>query len=103
MKTEARFTEEDKNKLIGVLTNNLPVLRAKIGVSQEEVSNIVGISRQTYSSIETMKRKMTWNMFLSLVFFFGCNDGTAVLLDEMGILSSQLNDFLNLNNRKEFM
>lgn len=100
---EARLTEEDKDKLIELLANNLPVLRAKIGVSQEEVSNIIGVSRQTYSSIETKKRKMAWSMFLSLVLFFGCNDGTATMLDGMGILTPQLNDFLNRNNRKEFM
>ena len=103
MVTEGNFTEEDKTKLIDILTKNLPVLRAKIGVSQEEVSNIIGVSRQTYSSIETMKRPMTWSMFLSLILFFGCNDGTSVMLDSMGILTPQLNNFLNRNNRKEFM
>lgn len=100
---EKQFTEEDKAKLIALLTKNLPVLRAKIGVSQEKVGNIIGVSRQTYSSIETMKRPMTWGMFLSLVLFYGCNDGTAAMLDGMGILTPQLNDFLNINNRKEFM
>lgn len=103
IENEERFTEEDKAVLISVLTENLPVLRAKIGVSQEEVANIIGVSRQTYSSIETMKRPMTWGMFLSLVLFYGCNDGTAVMLDGMGILTPQLNNFLNINNRKEFM
>lgn len=103
MNIEGKFTDEDKAKLIDILTKNLPVLRAKIGVSQEEVSNIIGVSRQTYSSIETLKRPMTWSMFLSLILFFGCNDGTSAMLDGMGILTPQLNDFLNRNNRKEFM
>jgi DNA-binding XRE family transcriptional regulator len=95
------FSESDKEQLMKILTNNLPVLRAKLGVSQEEVSKIIGISRQTYSSIETMKRKMTWNTFLSLILFFGCNDKTAIMLDDLGILSSKLNVFLSKNNRRE--
>lgn len=32
-------------------------------------SSIISVSRQTYSSIETGKRKMTWNTFLSLILF----------------------------------
>ncbi|MCR5736582.1 MAG: helix-turn-helix domain-containing protein [Eubacterium sp.] len=47
----------DKEKLIELLTDELPVLRAKIGLSQEDVSMIIGISRQTYSAIETKKEK----------------------------------------------
>ena len=91
----------DKDKLIDTLTSELPVFRAKIGLSQEEVSNIIGVSRQTYSTIENKKRKMSWNTFLSLVLFFGCNESTAVMMDNLGVLSSELNDFLSKNNRRE--
>lgn len=49
--------ELDKDKLIEILTDELPVLRAKIGISQGDISNIIGISRQTYNAIETKKRK----------------------------------------------
>lgn len=51
--------ELDKDKLIEILTDELPVLRAKIGISQGDISNIIGISRQTYNAIETKKRKMS--------------------------------------------
>ena len=97
------FSEVDKDLLIKKLTNNLPILRAKLQISQEELASIIGISRQTYSSIETMKRKMSWSTFLTLVLFFGCNEGTATMLDEMGILSSELNDLLSTNNRRELL
>ena len=46
---------------------------------------------------------MTWNTFLSLILFFGCNEGTAVMLDGMGVLSPELNDFLSKNNRRELL
>lgn len=49
----------NKERLLEIMTDNLPALRAKIGLSQEEVSYIIGISRQTYCAIETHKRKMS--------------------------------------------
>lgn len=55
--------ELDKDKLIEILTDELPVLRAKIGISQGDISNIIGISRQTYNAIET-KRENVMEYFL---------------------------------------
>ena len=57
------FTESndiEREHLINILTDNLPVLRARIGSSQDDLSNIIGFSRQTYSAIETKKRNMSW-------------------------------------------
>ena len=55
MKDNGRTEIQDINKdeLIDCLTEELPGLRAKIGLSQDDLSEIIGISRQTYSSIET--------------------------------------------------
>ena len=91
----------NKDELIKRLTNELPVLRAKIGVSQDELSNIIGISRQTYSAIETGKRQMSWNTFLSLVLVFGCNEKTSAMIDSMKIISPELSEVININNRKD--
>lgn len=52
------------------------MLRAKARVSQEEIAEKIGISRQTYSSIETGKRDMSWTTFLALMAFFQNNDST---------------------------
>lgn len=84
--TNIVISEIDKENLISILTEELPVLRAKIGLSQDELSNIIGISRQTYSAIETKKRKMSWNMFLSLVLVFGYNEKTKNMIRNMNIL-----------------
>lgn len=55
--TITEILDVDKDHLISILTEELPVLRAKIGLSQDKLSNIVGISRQTYSAIETISVK----------------------------------------------
>ncbi len=49
-------TADIRNKMTELLRSELPVLRAKARVSQGEIAEKIGISRQTYSSIETGKR-----------------------------------------------
>lgn len=70
--------------LIDLLTSELIVLRAKIGISQEELSKRIGISRQTYSLLEGKKQKMTWVTFMALLAFFQNNEGTRTLLETIG-------------------
>lgn len=60
----------DRDFLIGTLTDELPALRARIGIKQEELSDILGISRQTYSAIETKKKDdMEYVYFFTYVFY----------------------------------
>lgn len=44
------LSEEEKYALIEKLTPELPLLRAKAEISQEEIANIIGTSRQTYGA-----------------------------------------------------
>ena len=73
-------TEEEKSKYINALTNELPPLRAKVGISQGELAYFIGVSRQTYSAIESGKREMSWSTYLALVFFFDSNQGTRQMI-----------------------
>lgn len=49
--------DEIRKDLIQKLTHELPVLRARLGASQADIAERIGISRQTYNSIETKKEK----------------------------------------------
>lgn len=80
MKTESQ--NDLKRHLINALKNDLPVLRARVGLSQELLADKIGISRQTYSSIETGKREMAWTTFLALVAFFQNNEQTLPMLKQ---------------------
>ena len=91
----------DKEHLISILTEELPVLRARVGLSQDELSNIIGISRQTYTSVETGKRKMSWNVFLSLLLVFGFNEKTSAMLESSGAFPPALKKILSVDRRKE--
>lgn len=62
------LTKTQQDAYIDALAAELVPLRAKVGLSQGEIASLIGVSRQTYSSIETRSRRMTWNTYLSLLF-----------------------------------
>ena len=82
-----------KGNLIEDLTVELRVLRAKLGISQERLSELAGISRQTYSALESKKRKMSWSIFLALITVFAFNDSSQKILIDNGI-SERLKKYL---------
>ncbi len=89
----------NKENLLKIMTDNLPALRAKLGLSQDEVSNLIGISRQTYCAIETQKRKMSWNNFISLLFLFWYNEKTKVLVSAIDVFPEELQTTLSCGNQ----
>lgn len=70
-----------KSELIEELKSMLPILRAAISISQGELAEYIGVSRQTYCALEQGKRDISWNTFLSLFLFFTTNEQTKSLLD----------------------
>ena len=76
-------TNEEQEKYIRALTDELTLLRAKAGISQTELCNMIGISRQTLSSIECRRKEMTWSVYLALLFFFDNNIATREMVRNM--------------------
>ena len=83
-------TEEERNEYINRLLEELPVLRTRLGISQDELASLLGISRQTYSSMETKRRKMSWPLFLSLILIFDNNEQTHEHIRQSGIFPQKL-------------
>ena len=81
---------ELKHDLMEQFRNELPVLRARVRVSQEIIAEKIGISRQTYSGIETGKREMTWTTFLALLAFFQNNEQTKQMIDQINGFSDSM-------------
>lgn len=76
-------TNDCKRVLVSKLTYELPVLRARLGISQAELATTIGISRQTYNSIETGKRDMPWTTFMALIAVFQNNDETRKMINSI--------------------
>lgn len=84
------ISDDYKTASTSILCDNLASLRARIGITQEELANVIGVSRQTYYAIETGTRKMTWAIYLALVFFFNSVEETAEMLKELRIFPIDL-------------
>ena len=74
-----------RRELIDALIIELPVLRARIGASQADISERIGISRQTYNAIENGKKSMSWTVFLALYAVFSNDELTLQMLNSIDI------------------
>lgn len=89
----------NKEELIDKFVYELPILRARIDMTQDEISEIAGLSRQTYSALETRKRKMTWSNFMALLFVFYFNPATRDEVDNADLFPKELKEILCINHR----
>lgn len=87
--------KENKNELREILRKVLPVLRAKAKVSQDDLSKMLGISRQTYNSYETGKRIIPIVTLLALIAFFQNNENTKNMLFSIEGLEEKLQYMIN--------
>lgn len=87
--------EIDKSSYLKAMAENLPVLRAKLGITQSELADIIGVSRQTIATAETGVREMSWGTFISLLFLFRHNEPTNALLPILGIFTPELSSLFN--------
>ena len=93
---------------IRALTAKLPVLRKMTGMTQKDLADILGISRQTITNIESGSAKMKWSLFLAIMFIFSINKDSSVYLKtidipyaELKIWFSQRCNLMDIINRKE--
>lgn len=84
------LTEKEKKAYIEALAPQLPLLRAKAGISQEELSIVVGISRQTYGAIERKTKKMSWSTYMALILFFDYNQKTHDIIRNISAFPQEL-------------
>ncbi len=78
--------EQEQIRLVDILTEELPVLRARLRISQADIARGIGISRQTYSLIETKKQRMTWVTYMAMIAFFSADKRSRKSLIELGLV-----------------
>ena len=84
----------NKDKLVEIMAYNLSVLRMKLNLSQENLAEIIGVTRQTISAIENEQRSMTWPVFMALVLVFLKNKETKRLMVLFGIYTKELDEYI---------
>lgn len=73
---------------IGTLTDMLPELRERLGLTQREFAGVIGISRQSVIDLEHKKRKLTRAILIAMTTFFSLRRETALLLYRNGLYST---------------
>ena len=67
------ITTNEQDVLIQHMVDRLPALRKKYGISQTELGEKIGLSRQTISAIERKTTPLTWTTMLAMLMFFTAN------------------------------
>jgi len=90
--------EIDRQHYVQLMVKNLPTLRARLGLNQAELANILGVTRQTLSAVESGTRELTWGNFISLLYVFTQNEETIPLLETLGIYTPELASLFRVTN-----
>jgi len=81
---------EEKQELCRKLASNLSTLREKARLTQDELAERIGLSRQTISAIENEKREMYWSTFSVLIMFFATNDEIKQIMQVIGLINGDI-------------
>lgn len=90
--------EINRQHYVQLMVENLPTLRARLGLNQAELANIMGVTRQTLSAVESGTRELTWGNFISLLYVFTQNEETIPLLETLGIYTPELASLFRVTN-----
>lgn len=87
-----QFSKEEKAKRTQQLAVELSALRGKVGASQEEIADAIGVTRQTYSAYENAVRPIPWNIYLALMFYFDYIPSTHKMIRQLDIFPTELDE-----------
>lgn len=88
------LTDMERIEFIAKMEENLPTLRTKLNLAQDELAKLIGVSRSTVIFFERGQRQMTWNTFLSLILIFSKNSDTNKLMKALDIYTDELEEIL---------
>lgn len=71
-----------------------------VGLTQKDMAEILDVSRQTITNIESGSTKMKWSLFLAIMFIFSLDHNTSEYLKTLNIPYSNIKEWL-IEKRKE--
>ena len=84
----------EKERITEAFVELLPMLRARLNITQQELGERVGATRQTIMFAENKRRTLTWSMFLSLAFLFMMDPRTRPFLVASGVINEDMSEIL---------
>ena len=97
MKANCVLDQKKKEAYCKLMTELLPLLRGRLGMTQEELGKVSGVSRVTISQIESGRGKMNWLHFSALMMICTADRNAKELLYVRGLLDDDLLRFYQVN------
>ncbi len=88
------MNEELMSKYRVLMADNLPTLRAKLKMTQEDLAQLLNISRHTIIGIENKSRIMPWTTYLALVFLMERFEETKMLIHVLNLYPKEFEENL---------
>ena len=85
-----RLSEVEKREYCITLGDHLRKLRAIAGLTQDDLENLCGISKERISRIENGAYIMRWSQFVNLIMIFTMNANTKEYLVAVKIVTPRL-------------
>ncbi|MEE1086810.1 MAG: helix-turn-helix domain-containing protein [Schaedlerella sp.] len=70
MSINSKEWEELQQKCYKELAENMPILRKMLNLTQQDLADRVGVTRQTIANIENTGTFKKWSTFLAVMFIF---------------------------------
>lgn len=75
------------------LSTYLPVIRKTLRITQEQLAERVGLTRQTIISFEKRQRILPWHTYLALVLYFQQNETSRDFLERFELFDPEILKF----------
>lgn len=95
------MTEEEKSILCDRMAEHLLVLRTTIRLSQADLAERIGVSRQTIVAFENKKRPLPWHIFMSMYLLFSNNRNSYQLMRVYDIATDELLQYVGVEETEE--
>ena len=72
-------------EVVELLCVNLPALRSMLNLTQQDLAEQIGTSRQGIINFEHQEKKLTRSMLISIVTYFSLREQSAAFLKALGL------------------
>lgn len=100
-KRDMKMNENLMNHYRTRLAENLPMLRTKLHMTQEDLAGVLDVSRHTIIGIEHKSRVMTWTTYLAIVYIMQQDKETDLLIKALQLAPQSLNELRSTNSEEE--
>lgn len=76
--------------LMDEMSRDMASLRLLLGITADEMGNLLGVSGNTYKNLESGKKEISWDQYMALLFVFRYNDRTSPVTDTLGLFPEPL-------------